>query len=190
MRILSQTATLFFCTRSRVSCQALALTAALFADPGAVAAQTGQIFCSATENGTPSRGTVEVEQAGRKVAAGSCDGKLDVPAGKSKVTVRLDGTLDNPAKSVEVEVLAGKATPVTVDFETAVLEVRIEAKGQQGTGLVSVSRGSQRIGTLGSGVAARLSAGSYEVLVRLGGQEKRYAVELRPGQRRMVRAQF
>ena len=37
---------------------------------------------------------------------------------------------------------------------------------------------------------ARLSAGSYEVVVRLGGQERRYSVDLRPGQRRVVRAQF
>jgi hypothetical protein len=28
------------------------------------------------------------------------------------------------------------------------------------------------------------------VIVRLGGEERRYAVDLRPGQHRMVRAQF
>jgi hypothetical protein len=102
----------------------------------------------------------------------------------------LDGTLDNPSKTTEVEVVAGKTAPVTIDFQTGVLEVRIEAKGQRGTGMVTVNRGSDRIGTLGSGVAARLSAGSYEVVVRLGGQERRYTVDLRPGQRRLVRAQF
>ena len=73
---------------------------------------------------------------------------------------------------------------------TGVLEVRIEAKGQSGTGIVTVNRGAKRIGTVGSGVGARLSAGSYEVVVRLGGQERRYSVDLRPGQRRVVRAQF
>jgi hypothetical protein len=102
----------------------------------------------------------------------------------------LDGTLDNPSKSVVVEVVPGKTTPVAVDFQIGVLEVRIETKGQRGTGIVTVNRGSQRIGTLGSGVAARLSAGNYEVVVRLGGQERRYTVDLRPGQRRLVRAQF
>jgi len=104
--------------------------------------------------------------------------------------VRLDGTLDNPSKSVKVKVSPGKSTPVSVDFQTGVLEVRIETKGQRGTGIVTVNRGSQRIGTLGSGVAARVSAGSYEVVVRLGGEERRYSVDLRPGQRRLVRAQF
>jgi hypothetical protein len=102
----------------------------------------------------------------------------------------LDGTLDNPAKSLSVEVSAAKATPVSVDFQTGVLEVRIETKGQRGTGMVTVNRGSTRIGTLGSGVAAHLSAGTYEVVVRLGGEERRYSVDLRPGQRRLVRAQF
>jgi hypothetical protein len=104
--------------------------------------------------------------------------------------VRLDGTLDNPSKSVDVEVAPGKTAPVTVDFQTGVLEVRIEAKGQRGTGIVTVNRKGERIGTLGSGVGARLSAGSYEVVVRLGGQEQRYSVDLRAGQRRLVRAQF
>ena len=153
-------------------------------------AQEGQIQCAATENGTPSNGTVAVEQGGRTVASGSCRRPLSVPVGKSKVTVRLDGALDNPARTVEVEVTAGQTMQVTVDFKTAVLEVRIEAKSQQGTGLVAVEKDGKRIGTLGSGVAARLSAGAYEVVVRLGGKEQRYPVDLRPGQRRVVRAQF
>jgi hypothetical protein len=156
----------------------------------AAEAQTGEIRCSVTENGAAARGTIVVEQNGREVGGGSCGAALSVPAGKCKVTVRLDGTLDNPSKSVVVEVVPGKTTPVAVDFQIGVLEVRIETKGQRGTGIVTVNRGSQRIGTLGSGVAARLSAGNYEVVVRLGGQERRYTVDLRPGQRRLVRAQF
>ncbi|MGB5682957.1 MAG: hypothetical protein WBM47_13990, partial [Polyangiales bacterium] len=108
----------------------------------------------------------------------------------SKVIVHLDGALDNPAQTVEVVAVAGKTTPVTVDFETAMLEVRIEAREQRGTGLVAVEKNGKRIGTLGSGVAARLSAGAYVVVVRLGGEEQRHAVDLRPGQRRIIRAQF
>ena len=169
---------------------ALVAAVALFCGAGGAAAQTGKIRCSVTENGTSAHGTIVVEQKGREVGAGSCGAVLSVPAGKCKVTVRLDGTLDNPSKTTEVEVVAGKTAPVTIDFQTGVLEVRIEAKGQRGTGMVTVNRGSDRIGTLGSGVAARLSAGSYEVVVRLGGQERRYTVDLRPGQRRLVRAQF
>lgn len=166
------------------------VVAALCGGSGTVKAQTGQIRCSVTENGSPARGTIVVEQDGREVGGGSCGAVLSVPVGKCKVTVRLDGTLDNPSKSVRVKVSAAKATPVSVDFQTGVLEVRIETKGQRGTGIVTVNRGSKRVGTLGSGVAARLSTGTYEVVVRLGGEERRYSVDLRPGQRRLVRAQF
>lgn len=163
---------------------------ALFCGVESALAQSGEIRCSVTENGAPARGTLVAEQGGKQVAAGSCANPLKVPAGKCKVTVRLDGTLDNPSKAVDVEVRPGATAPVTVDFKTGVLEVRIENKGQAGTGLVTVNRDSKRVGTLGSGVAAHLSAGSYEVVIRLGGKEQRYIVELRPGQRRLVRAQF
>ena len=190
MRILIQTGSRFRRGHLGASGPALAAAAVLFCGAGSAQAQTGQIRCSVTENAGPAHGTIVVEQNGREVGGGSCGDALSVPTGKCKVTVRLDGTLDNPSKSLHVEVSAAKETPVSVDFQTGVLEVRIEAKGQRGTGIVTVNRGSTRIGTLGSGVAATLSAGSYEVVVRLGGEERRYAVDLRPGQRRLVRAQF
>lgn len=164
--------------------------AALSWAPVSADAQTGQISCSVTTNGTPARGTIVVERDGREVAGGSCGAVLSVPAGKWRATVRLAGTLDNPSKQVDVIVTAGKATPVRVDFKTGVLEVRIETKGGSGTGMVTVNRGSKRIGTLGAGVAAQLSAGKYEVVVRYGGKERRFTVDLHPGQRRLVRAQF
>ena len=166
----------------------LALT--LFFWAGSVGAQSGEIVCSVTENGALARGTASVGRNGKEVGAGACGVALSVPAGKYKVTLRLDGTLDNPSKTVEVEVSPGKRVPVAADFKTGVLEVRIDSKGQRGPGIVMINRGSQRIGTLGSGVGARLSAGQYEVIVRLGGEERRYPVDLRPGQRRLVRAQF
>lgn len=190
MRILIQTGWEHLGRSVSASALPAAIVLALFCAAGGVEAQTGQIRCSVTENGGPARGSVVVEQNGREVGGGSCGSSLSVPVGKYKVTVRLDGTLDNPAKSVDVEVSASKPTPVAVDFQTGVLEVRIETKKQGGTGLVTVNRGSKRIGTLGSGVSARLTVGAYEVIVRLGGEERRYAVDLRPGQHRMVRAQF
>ena len=163
---------------------------ALWLAPTGTAAQTGQIRCSVTTNGAPASGTIVIERDGRERAGGSCGTAISVPAGKWRATVRLDGALDNPSKKIDVTVKAGKATPVQVDFKTGVLEVRIEAKGRSGTGMVTVNRGSKRIGTLGAGVAAVLSTGNYEVVVRYGGQERRYTIDLRPGQRRLVRAQF
>jgi len=190
VRILIQTGKPLGVRFRRASVPAFAVAALLFCGAGTVEAQAGEIRCSVTENGSPARGTIVVEQNGREVGGGSCGAALSVPVGKCKVTVRLDGTLDNPSKSLRVKVNSAKPTPVSVDFQTGMLEVRIEAKGQRGTGIVTVNRGSTRIGTLGSGVAAHLSAGSYEVVVRLGGEERRYSIDLRPGQRRLVRAQF
>ena len=131
-----------------------------------------------------------VEQSGKKVASGSCAKAVSVPAGSSRVTVRLDGALDNPAQIVEVTATGGKTSQARVDFKTAVLEVRIETRGQKGTGLVAVEKGGKRIATIPHGVPARLSAGSYDVVIRLGSEERRTKVDLRPGQRRLVRAQF
>jgi hypothetical protein len=102
----------------------------------------------------------------------------------------LDGALDNPAQTVKVDVATGQTVPVAVDFETGTLEVRIATKGKRGTGLVAVEKDGKRLGTIGSGVAVRLSAGAYMVVVRLDGHEQRHEVDLRPGQSRLVRAQF
>jgi len=190
VRILIQTANP---TRTRAPsvCAPLLVIASALLDPAGVAkAQSAQIRCTITENGAPARGTVQVDQNGREVGGGTCSAGIPVPAGKCTVTVRLDGVVDNPSKTVEVEAKAGKTAAVSVDFQTGVLEVRIEAQGQRGTGIVIVQRGSKRIGTLGSGVPARLSAGRYEVVVRLDGEERRFAVDLRPGQSRLLRAQF
>lgn len=153
-------------------------------------AQQGQIQCVISENGSAARGSFVVEQSGKQVASGSCARPVSVPTGTSRVTVRLEGALDNPAQSVEVTVTSGKTTQARVDFKTATLEVRIETKSQQGTGIVAVEKDGRRIGTIPHGVPARLSAGSYEVVVRLDGKEHRSKVDLRPGQRRLVRAQF
>jgi hypothetical protein len=143
-----------------------------------------------TENGAPARGTFEAKQSGKQIGSGSCGDSFAVPPGKYSVSVTLDGALDSPSKTAEVTVKAAKTAPFTVDFKTGVLEVRVEAKAQGGTAQINVNRGSERIGTIGSNVPAHLSAGAYEVVVRLGGQERRFDVDLRPGQRRLVRAQF
>jgi hypothetical protein len=166
------------------------LALAFFSAAGSAYAQTGAILCTVTENGAPARGTFEAEQSGKEIGSGSCGDSLAVPPGKYRVSVTLDGALDSPTKSADVAVTAGKTAPLTIDFKTGVLEVRVEAKAQGGTAQINVNRGSERIGTIGSNVPARLSTGAYEVVVRLGGQERRFAVDLRPGQRRLVRAQF
>ncbi|NET49494.1 MAG: hypothetical protein F6K09_12395, partial [Merismopedia sp. SIO2A8] len=94
--------------------------AGLWIAPPAASAQEGQIECTVTENGTPGRGTVSVEQNGKRVASGACGRPMTVPAGKHKVTVTLEGALDNPRRVVEASVEPGKTARVAVDFGTAV----------------------------------------------------------------------
>ncbi len=190
MRILNQTGGRLRAEGRWAEGLGLLLVAGLVGSAPSAKAQESQIRCTITENGSPGRGTVLIEKDGRKVASGSCARTYAVPPGKFKATLRLDGALDNPARTVEVDVAEGQTASATANFQTAMLEVRVEAKGQRGTGLVAVEQDGRRIGTLGSGVGAKLSAGRYDVVVRLRGQEKRYEVELRPGQRRLVRAQF
>ncbi|MGB5810690.1 MAG: hypothetical protein WBG86_09185 [Polyangiales bacterium] len=155
-----------------------------------VAADAGNVRCTTTENGAPSQGSIVMTRASQKEVAGPCGTVISLAPGTWRATLRLDGVLDNPSTSRDVEVVAGKTAAVVVDFQTGVLEVRIEGNVGSGTGMVTVNRGRTRIGTLGAGVAARLSAGKYEVVVRYEGKERRYQVSLRPGQRRMLRAQF
>lgn len=174
----------------RVRAPSALLAVTLLFAAGSAHAQTGAILCTLTENGAPARGTLEAEQSGKEVGSGSCGDPLAVPPGKYRVSVTLDGALDTPTKTADVTVTAGKTAPLTIDFKTGVLEVRVETKAQGGTAQITVMRGSERIGTVGSSVPARLSAGAYGVVVRLGGQERRFDVDLRPGQRRLVRAQF
>lgn len=190
MRILTQTGGLLGTAAPRALVVVLLGLGSLGSVPAAAQAQGGQIACVVTENGAPARGSIEVEKDGKKTASGSCRRPLAVAAGTYRVTVHLDGALDNPMQSRTTTVVEGKVSTEAFDFQTGTLEVRIEAKGQTGTGIVAVEKDGRRIGTLGAGVAARLSAGAYRVVIRLGGREQRHDIELRPGQRRLLRAQF
>jgi len=58
------------------------------------------------------------------------------------------------------------------DFPTATLEVRIASSGRRAAGMAVIKRNGQQLGTLGSGVAAHLSTGTYRILVRYRTQEK------------------
>lgn len=190
MRILTQTGELVreAAPRARAAAAVVALLA--WGASSSADAAEGQIACALTENGGPARGSLVVAQGGRRIASGSCAKPLSVEAGRYQVTIHLDGALDNPKQTRDATVTDGQTATVAVDFKTGTLEVRIEAQEQRGTGLVVVEKDGRRLGTLGSGVAARLSSGAYQVIVRLGGKEQRHAVDLRPGQRRVVRAQF
>ena len=75
-------------------------------------------------------------------------------------------------------------------FATSILEVVFTASGQSAQGTAILRRDGRDIGTLGSGVPVRVSAGSYQLVARYRTQERSFAVALTPGQRRSLRAAF
>ena len=157
----------------------------------AAQAQQGQVACRITENGGAATGTAIVRQNGREIATGSCSAPISVPAGTYDVTLRLDGALDRPEQTRRVTVAGGQTANAAADFSTAILEVRITANGRNAAGMAVITRNGQRIGTLGSGVPAHISAGTYDVVVRYRTTERRFdAVSLARGQRRALSADF
>lgn len=151
----------------------------------------GRIRCTVKENGAAASGTAIVENGSGVVARGECDSPISVPPGSYQVRLKLDGVLDEPEQTRPATVRGGEVTQVAADFSTGILEIVVEAKGRRAAGMAVIRREGDRVGTVGSGVAAHLSAGTYSVTVRYRTQEKKFdAVELAAGQRRRLRANF
>jgi hypothetical protein len=155
---------------------ALGAVGALWLSVSALAqAGRGEVECTVTENGEPASGAIVLRRGAEEVARGTCGKPVAAPAGSYTAVVALDGALDGPEQSREVTVEAGRTQKVAVDFETGVLEVRIEREGRRAAGMAIIRRGGSQIGTLGSGVAAHLSVGRYEIVVRYRTDEKTFA---------------
>ncbi len=156
----------------------------------APAPRPGRVTCAADENGIPAPASIELRAAGRSVARGSCASPLEVPAGAYDAIVTLESALDRPTRAVRVVVPEGGLATARASFETAILEVRFTASRAPAPGLAIIEQGGVAVGTLGSGVSARLSAGTYTIVARYRTAEQRFTVTLAPGQRRALRAEF
>jgi len=151
----------------------------------------GRVACRITENGAAASGTVSVKRGGEEIASGTCGSPVAVPPGEYDVVLGLDGAIDRPERTQHVTVRAGATAEVTADFQTAILQVDVQAGGHRAAGLATISRNGERVGTLGSGVAGHLSAGTYDVVVRYRTNEQRFeGVTLSPGERRQLAATF
>lgn len=171
---------------------ALAFPAAS-AVPLQVAAEdaAGRVTCTIQENGEEASGVVAVQRDGKEVTSGSCGKELSVPAGTYTAVLRLDGALDGPEQTQPLTIKKGESTTVSANFATGILEVRIASQGKRAAGMAVIKRDGKQIGTLGSGVAAHLSAGTYEVIARHRTQEKAFgAVAVSAGQRVTLDAAF
>lgn len=151
----------------------------------------GRIACRITENAGAASGTLTIRRDGNAVSTGTCGAPVAVPAGSYEVVLGLDGAIDRPEKTMEVTVAPGATGTAAADFQTAILEVRIDAGGRRAAGMATIFRNGERVGTLGSGVSGHLSSGTYDIVAKYRNSEQRFdAVTLAPGERRSLAASF
>lgn len=144
--------------------------------PAIAAAQpAGQITCRVSENGKAAAGTLRLEQQEKTLASGACDGRpLSVPPGTYTAILSLDGALDSPEQRRSVTIASGKNPAMSGEFRTGTLRIDVVRDGRRAAAKATLEKDGKRVGTLGGGVTAHLSAGSYTVIVRCHDEEKRY----------------
>jgi len=156
-----------------------------------LAQDTAGVTCEIRENGQAGSGTIVVLQGETEVGRGSCGKPVALPAGDFTAVLSLDGALDGPEQRQSFSTRTNKNAKVTADFATGLLEVRIRSQGRDTAGMAVIRKAGQQIGTLGSGVAAHLSVGSYQVVARYRTQQKAYEeVQIKQGERTLLEASF
>ena len=169
----------------------LGCAALVYGSAVAQSAAKGKLECKVTENGGPASGTVALLQEGEEVYRGNCNQLASVPTGSFTAVVGLDGVLDGPERRVPVVVKAGETATVAADFATGTIEVRIQSKGRRAAGMAVISLEGRQIGTLGSGVSAHLSAGTYQVVARYRTQKKQFgSITIEAGKKELLEASF
>jgi hypothetical protein len=150
-----------------------------------------KVTCEISENGESASGTISIQRNGQEVVAGTCGKELSVEAGSYTALIRLDGALDGPSQTKALTLQPNGKLSVKTDFATGTLEIRIASAGKRAAGMAIIKKNGTQIGTLGSGVAAHLSAGVYQVVARYRSQEKSLGdVTVAPGQRAALDVSF
>jgi hypothetical protein len=166
------------------------LTLALALGLCATASAESRIRCQVDENGAPAQARIDVSSNGRVIASGSCGNPIAVPAGSYSATLTLENVIDRPTRTVQVSVPLNGEGVARASFATSIVEVIFSVSGRTTQGTAILMRDGREIGTLGTGVPVRVSAGSYQLVARYQAQSRSYALALSPGQRRSLRAQF
>jgi len=155
------------------------------------AADNGKVACEVKENGKAASGTLSLLQGDKEVASGPCGKPISVAAGDYDAVLSLDGALDGPQQKKPVKVAAGQTVSANADFATGLLEVRIRSQGRDTAGMAIIRKDGKQVGTLGSGVAAHLSTGSYQVVAKYRTQQKVFdAVAIQQGKPTVLEASF
>ena len=165
--------------------------ALLWMTAAAAAAGDGKLICEIRENGKPASGTIVVLHESTELARATCGKTLSVPVGEHTAVLTLDGALDAPEQRMAINAQPDKTVKLGADFATGLLEVHITSQGHDTAGMAVIRKDGRQIGTLGSGVSAHLSAGSYEVVARYRQKERRFdKVSITQGQRTVLDANF
>ncbi|MBN1655172.1 MAG: hypothetical protein JXA30_15495 [Deltaproteobacteria bacterium] len=135
---------------------------------------TGRVDCRILENGESASGTISLRKDGSEVRKESCNGVITVEIGTYSAVVSLDGVLNGAEQKHSLTVRKGSTARVVADFPTGFLEVHILSEGKKAAGMAIIRKDNGQIGTLGSGVSAHLSVGSYQVVARYRSQEKQF----------------
>lgn len=136
------------------------------------AAADAAVSCEILENGAAASGTMLVLDGDREVGQTSCGKSLSLPPGSYTAVLQLDGAIDGPEQRVPLTVGKDAPKPVKADFATGTLEVKITSESKAAAGMAIIRKDGKQIGTLGSGVPAHLSAGTYEIVVRHRAESK------------------
>ena len=160
----------------------------------------GRISVTVKQNGAVVSSGFEVHRVasptapGEIVASGRAGLPVRVPAGTYDVVVRLDGAIDRPERwTRSVVVGAGRTVEVEASFETAILEVRATSRGRRAAATIFVRRAGETvdIATLGAGVRAVVSAGTYDIIVKHRATERSFpGTELLAGRSRTLTVDF
>lgn len=157
----------------------------------ALAGDDSKLTCEIHENGSPASGTVSLLKDGSEVSRGVCGKPIAVPAGEYTAVFSLDGALDGPEQRQPLTTAAGKTSKLSADFATGLLEVKIQSQGHDTAGMAVIRKSDHQVGTLGSGVTAHLSVGTYQVVARYRAQQKTFDnVAITKGQRTQLDVSF
>lgn len=156
------------------------------------AAADAAVQCEIRENGEAASGTMVVlDGAGQEVAEGTCGKPLSLPPGSYTAVLRLDGAIDGPEQRQPLTVGKDAPKPLKADFATGTLEVKVTSESKAAAGMAIIRKDGKQIGTLGSGVPAHLSAGTYDIEVRHRASSKTLsAVVIAKGDKKSLEVSF
>lgn len=166
------------------------------------AAGPGQLQCTASRNGTRMPARYTLTDAGGESFSGRCGPNVTIPAGRYEAVITLEGNENRAVapKRQHVVIETAETANLAVEFEVAILEVRLLKGFERIPGSADIYQNGRLVASTADGRGLFITPGSYEVHIRATAGyhssagyvsgERRMAVSLQAGQRRALRARF